>query len=299
MNGMIRAHVASLAPNNPSPIGWRHNVLAYVGGWQLLLLFYFFLNGPVSANNQQNNGWIAPIPTDTSANEIPLDWDALLQSAEAAEASSDDLQALYLYHQLLLLRPHNAFIWNRHGLAAMRLQDYSTAVRSLSEAVRDYPINGSYYESLAWALLARGDYSGASERSRTAILMYQRENTFSLYPFFIRFIAEQAQDQSEQAALSLRYAKRNLRDRAWPLPLLEYLSEQLSPNQLLASVSNLREETEAHLIIGLREYFIGDSEQGRKHLKWAAGAGDPKASGQAVAHAFRPNGLNQQVGGVF
>jgi tetratricopeptide (TPR) repeat protein len=253
----------------------------------------------MSASNQQNNLRLAPLPIYTAANEIPSDWETLLQSAEAAEANNDDIQALNLYNQLLVLRPHNASIWNRHGLAAMRLQDFSTAVRSLSEAVRDYPINGSYYESLAWALLARGDYLGASERSRTAILMYQRENNFSLYPFFIRFIAEHAQDQSEQAALSLRYAKRNLRDRSWPLPLLEYLSEQLPQNQLLASVSNLREETEAHLIIGLREYFIGDTERGRQHLTWAAGAGDPRASGQAVAHAFRFNGLNQQVGGVF
>jgi tetratricopeptide (TPR) repeat protein len=299
MIGMIRAHVASLAPVNPLLIRCRRRILDSICHCGLVLLALVSFQGALLASNQPKNTREAPLPIDTAANEMPSDWETLLQSAEAAEANNDDIQALNLYNQLLVLRPHNASIWNRHGLAAMRLQDFSTAVRSLSEAVRDYPINGSYYESLAWALLARGDYSGASERSRTAILMYQRENNFSLYPFFIRFIAEHAQDRSDQAALSLRYAKRNLRDRSWPLPLLEYLSENLSQNQLLANVSNLREETEAHLIIGLREYFIGDSERGRQHLTWAAGVGDPRASGQAVAHAFRFNGLNQKVGGVF
>jgi tetratricopeptide (TPR) repeat protein len=300
MKAMNRAHAAYQNPLNPFPHRYRSTIRLCMSLLGLPLLSLLFFSSVSNATTLRSNTVLVAKAANGSSAETPGDWDSLLKSAEAAEASNDNLQALNLYNQLLLLRPHSASIWNRHGLTAMRLQDYGTAVRSLSEAVRDHPINGAYYESLAWALLAGGDFAGASEQSRTAILMFQRENRFSLYPFFIRYFAEHAQAQPEQAALSLRYAKRNLRDRTWPLPVLEYLSDQLPKNQLLASVSSLREETEAHLIIGLREYFIGDAEQGRQHLSWAAGVGDPRASGQAIAHAFRFNGgMEHQLGRLF
>lgn len=240
-----------------------------------------------------------PLQADSQQINPTSRWDTLLYQAEAAETDRDPVRAIDLYNQLLLLRPHNAQIWNRHGLTAMQLKDFTMAVHSLKEAVRDHPINGSYYESLAWALFARGDFASASEQARTAILMYQRENQFSLYPFFIRYFAEHAQGQPAQAELSIRYAKRNLRDRAWPLPVLEYLSGQLPLQQMLAQVTSLREETEAHLIIGLQKHFTGDATKAQLHLNWAAGAGDPRASGQAVAHAFRKNEANHQLGGLF
>jgi tetratricopeptide (TPR) repeat protein len=226
-------------------------------------------------------------------------WNELLISAQAAEKNNDDIKALEIYTELLLMRPNHAVIWNRHGLVALRLQDYANATKSFEKAVRDHPVNGGYYESLSWSLLAQGKFAQASEQARTAILMYHRENRFSLYPFFIRYIAEHAQKQSDQAQISLNYAKRNLRDRAWPLPILEYLSKQLERNQLLASVSDLREETEAHLIIGLNEYFAGNIELAGMHLTWVASAGDPNASGQVLAHVFQNHLAGRKLGGLF
>jgi len=54
----------------------------------------------------------------------------------------------------------------------------------------------------------------------------------------------------------------------WPYPVIEYLQQKLTAEELLARATDNDKQTEAHAYIGLALSLNGEREAALEHLRW-------------------------------
>jgi tetratricopeptide (TPR) repeat protein len=203
---------------------------------------------------------------------------ATLERHEEAFANYDSIVETY---------PRHAFAWNGRGLAAFNLEDFDTALRSFQRATAEQPVNGFFYESLAWTQMCRGDYGDAVRSARTATMMYQRSSEASLYPFLIAYFAHLEQGEHDRARATLGYAAGQRSSGEWPGPVIDYLRGAMSDAELISYVRDSAQETEAHTYIGLNYRHRDDMVRAKRHLDWVARYGDRRVFETALARSIR------------
>jgi len=194
--------------------------------------------------------------------------------------------AFQSYDKIVQQHPKHAFAWNGRGLAAFNMEDFDEALSSFEQATAEKPVNGFFYESLAWTHMCRGEYSHAVETAKTATLMYNRKREDSAYPLLITYFAYAESGDSENAQKTLNYAVHNKPLNRWPSPIIDYLSGTINQADLISSVTSTAEETEAHTYIGLRHRINGDLDTSQKHLDWVAQKGDPRVFEHTLSRAL-------------
>jgi tetratricopeptide (TPR) repeat protein len=183
-------------------------------------------------------------------------------------------EAYASYNIIVANYPRHAFAWNGRGLAAFNMEEFDTALNSFKQATAEQPINGFFYESLAWVQMCRGEFSEAAATAKIATLMYNKKGQNSAYPLLIAYFAYlEAEDQSN-AQVSLNYALRNKPLNSWPSPVIDYLAGGIVTSELISCVQDSAQETEAHTYIGLKLRAQGDENAAKKHLEWVARNGD-------------------------
>ena len=190
------------------------------------------------------------------------------------------------YDAIIQGHPTHAFAWNGRGLAAFNLEDFDEALHSFLMAIADQPVNGFFYESLAWTQLCRAEFSAAAESAKTAALMYNRSGETSVYPLLIAYFAYHESGDALNALRALEYANKNKPLNQWPSPVIDYLSEQISATQLISHVTNTAEETEAHTYIGLYLRLLGETRSANRHLQWVSRHGNPHVFEYTLARAL-------------
>ncbi len=195
-------------------------------------------------------------------------------------------KAFQSYDSIVQSHPQNVFAWNQRGLAAYNLEDFDEALNSFERATADQPVNGFFYESLAWTRMCRGEFTQAAESAKTATLMYNREGHSTSYPLLIAYFSYLESGDPNSAQRSLRYAIKNHKPNQWPAPVLGYLNGQLNEAELISYVTNSAEETEAHTYIGLKLRNQGEEGKAMKHLSWVSRNGDPRVFEYTVARAL-------------
>ena len=210
---------------------------------------------------------------------------ALLGQAMIYSERQQHAAAFSAYNTIVETFPQHAFAWNRRGLAAFNLEDFDEALRSFERATESQPVNGFFYESLAWVHLCRGEFPAAAESAKTASLMYNRAGESTLYPLLITYFAYLESGADLNAQRTLSYALQN-RPGAWPTPVVDYLAGQMDASELISQVTNSAEETEAHTYIGLRLKSLGEAERSRRHLSWVARRGDPRVFEYTLARSL-------------
>jgi tetratricopeptide (TPR) repeat protein len=228
---------------------------------------------------------------------------ALIAFDEALQADGNDLSArlgqamiyadqerhkeAFSSYDLIVQRyPQHAFAWNGRGLAAFNLQDFDTALTSFQMATIDQPVNGFFYESLAWTQMCRGEFVDAAESAKKASLMYSRRGESSAYPLLIAYFSYHEVGDAKNALRTLDYANRNKPINQWPAPVIDYLSEKIDEAALISYVTNRAEETEAHTYIGLYLRLLGDTHAASQHLNWVSQHGDPQVFEYTLARAL-------------
>lgn len=190
------------------------------------------------------------------------------------------------YDSIVREHPQNVFAWNQRGLAAFNLEDFDEALSSFERATADQPVNGFFYESLAWTRMCRGEFTEAAVSAKTATLMYNREGHTTSYPLLIAYFSYLESGDPNNAKRSLHYAIKNHKPNQWPAPVLGYLNGQLNEAELISYVTDSAEETEAHTYIGLRLRNEGNEVEAIKHLSWVSRNGDPRVFEYTVARAI-------------
>lgn len=182
--------------------------------------------------------------------------------------------------------PKHVFAWNGRGLAAFNLEDFDEALYSFQMATADQPVNGFFYESLAWTRMCRGEFGEAAESAKTASLMYSRKGETSAYPLLIGYFAYHESGDAPNALRTLNYANKNKPVNTWPAPVIDYLSEKINESDLISYVTSTAEETEAHTYIGLYLRLLGENEEANRHLNWVSRNGDPQVFEYTLARAL-------------
>ncbi|ADE54069.1 tetratricopeptide repeat protein [Coraliomargarita akajimensis] len=214
------------------------------------------------------------------------DLSALLGRALIYSEKQMHQRAFTAYDTIVKLSPKHAFAWNRRGLAAFNLEDFDEALNSFERATESRPVNGFFYESLAWTHMCRGEYSAAAESAKTATLMYNREGETATYPLLIAYFAYKTTGDEVNAQRSLSYAERN-RPQTWPAPIIDYLSGRMDESGLISFVTSHSQETEAHTYIGLNLIAENKTPEAEAHLEWVSRQGDPRVFEYTLARAMQ------------
>ena len=168
------------------------------------------------------------------------------------------------------------------------MEDFDEALASFQQSVADKPVNGFYYESIAWTQMCRGEFQEAAESAKLASLMYNRKGETSLYPLLIAFFSYHESGDSENALRTLQYASKDKSANEWPAPVIRYLNGKINEAALISFVSNLAEETEAHTYIGLYIRLLGETEKANRHLNWVSRYGDSHVFEYTLAKVIKP-----------
>lgn len=228
---------------------------------------------------------------------------ALIAFGQALEADADDLsarlgqaiiyaeqerhqEAFSSYDLIVQRHPQHAFAWNGRGLAAFNLEDFDTALTSFQMATVDQPVNGFFYESLAWTQMCRGEFIDAAESAKKASLMYSRKGETSAYPLLIAYFSYHESGDAKNAMRTLQYANKNKPVNQWPAPVIDYLSEKIDESDLISYITNSAEETEAHTYIGLYLRLLGETDAASQHLNWVSRHGNSQVFEYTLARAI-------------
>jgi tetratricopeptide (TPR) repeat protein len=195
--------------------------------------------------------------------------------------------AFNAYDCITRQNPRHFDAWNGRGLAAFNMEDFDEALASFEMSVADKPINGFFYESIAWTQMCLGNFQKAAESAKQASLMYNRQGETSLYPLLIAFFSYHESGDSENALRTLQYASKDNLKNKWPAPVIDYLNGKVDEAALISFVSNHAEETEAHTYIGLHLRLLGEAEKANKHLKWVRQYGDSQVFEYTFAKALK------------
>lgn len=199
---------------------------------------------------------------------------ALLGAAMVCADKEQHERAFEFYEQVVSLEPKHAIAWNGRGLAAFNLERMDEAVASFERSVEDQPINGFFYEALAWGEMCANKTASAIESAKESLLMYSQTDASSIYPTLIIYFCALELNDIKNAQRALRYAVKNHEPKQWPAPVIYYLNDSIDSRELLSCVVNSAEETEAHVYIGLRLLHENQPDQALLHLQWAAEFGD-------------------------
>tara|TARA_B110000093_G_scaffold183437_1_gene234996 strand:- start:4818 stop:5723 length:906 start_codon:yes stop_codon:yes gene_type:complete len=195
-------------------------------------------------------------------------------------------EAFTSYDVIVEHYPQHAFAWNGRGLAAFNLEDFDTALTSFQMATVDQPVNGFFYESLAWTQMCRGEFIDAAESAKKASLMYSRKGETSTYPLLIAYFSYHESGDAQNALRTLAYANKNKPVNQWPAPVIDYLSEKIGEADLISFVTNSAEETEAHTYIGLYLRLLGETDAADQHLQWVSQNGNSQVFEYTLARAL-------------
>lgn len=195
-------------------------------------------------------------------------------------------EAFESYDIIVQNYPRHAFAWNGRGLAAFNMEDFDTALSSFEHATAEQPINGFFYESLAWTQMCRGEFSAAAASAKTATLMYNKKSENSVYPLLIAHFAYLETGDLKNAQSTLKYAVQNKPLNRWPAPVIDYLADTIDASELISYVMDTAQETEAHTYIGLKLRATNRESEAKKHLEWVARKGDPRVFEYTLARAL-------------
>lgn len=187
--------------------------------------------------------------------------------------------------------PQHAFAWNGRGLAAFNMEDFDEALDSFEQATADQPVNGFFYESLAWTQMCRGEFQNAAESAKTATLMYHKKGETAVYPLLIAYFSYLEAGDEANASRTLDYSLRNKPERQWPAPVIDYLAGAIDAPEMISYVTDTAQETEAHTYIGLTLRTKGEREAAARHLDWVSREGDSRVFEYTLART-----LNTQHG---
>ena len=273
---------------------------------RILVVTSLILTQPFLHADTGNDFALSPSPLVTEGYaqlEAGQPANALIAFEQALQADANDLsarlgqamiyadqerhqEAFASYDVIVQHYPQHAFAWNGRGLAAFNLEDFDTALTSFQMATVDQPVNGFFYESLAWTQMCRGEFFDAAETAKKASLMYSRKGETSAYPLLIAYFSYHESGDAQNALRTLEYANKNKPVNQWPAPVIDYLSEKIGEADLISFVTNSAEETEAHTYIGLYLRLLGETDAANQHLQWVSQNGNSQVFEYTFARAL-------------
>ncbi|HEX8775902.1 MAG TPA: tetratricopeptide repeat protein [Pyrinomonadaceae bacterium] len=191
-----------------------------------------------------------------------------LYYAEALMQEKQYEEAIKTYKQAALLKPD---AWRIHaGLAHayLALGQDSEASKAFSAALRLEPRTSYLNRIYSYTALRMGRGSLAAVNAAIYLRREGWRDKHSLYMALVVHYGYRMSKQTKEAAKVLEDSTALGDTSGWPYPVIEYLQQKLTADELLARATDNDKQTEAHAYIGLALSLNGEREAALEHLRW-------------------------------
>jgi tetratricopeptide (TPR) repeat protein len=204
----------------------------------------------------------------------PANYLGHLNYARALRQEERYEEAVKSYQQAIQLKPGASQPHTELGYVYRKLGKEEEALEAFKLAVRLDPMNTDVYRlrSYVYLELARG-YLAATDAS-TYLKRQGWQDEHSSYMVVAFYFGLKQQKEIAPARKLLEQASTRLIVSEWPYPVLRYLKQEISVEELLALATDNDKLTEAHAYIGLDLSLNGKSKEAMPHLQWVAENGN-------------------------
>lgn len=130
------------------------------------------------------------------------------------------------------------------------------------------PDNAKIYHAIAVSQICNSDYHNAAESAKMASLMYNKKGLEAPYSLIIAYFSYAQINDKDNMQQVLSFSKKLDFSPEWPLPIIEYMKDEIEAPELISMVQSDKEEIEAHTYIGLQLQLDGEFQDSQKHLNW-------------------------------
>jgi tetratricopeptide (TPR) repeat protein len=203
----------------------------------------------------------------------PGNWKAIAQYAETQGLSGRFAESVRLYERALQEHPEYAYLHAGLGIALAGLGDEDRASAEIAEAKRLGADESTSFNQLSWYYLAARQNLPAGRAAEATIEIDRWRSEVSTYMAIAGSVAyRRASKEADARALLDRAA--SAAKKAWPLPAIRYLRNELSAVDLLREATDNDKRTEARTYIALNLLLSGKAQEALPHLIWVRDHGN-------------------------
>jgi lipoprotein NlpI len=145
--------------------------------------------------------------------------------------------------------------------------------------------NDAYYHSRSFTYLRLRRGSLAATAARFALELGGWHDEASLYMVLTGYFGERMAHNDEVAAAALKEAQSKVDQSLWPYPVVQYLLNEISAQDLLKRATDNDKQTEVHSYLGLSFSLAEKREGALEQLRWVKEHGNKDFSEYRVALA--------------
>ncbi|HTU88745.1 MAG TPA: tetratricopeptide repeat protein [Gemmataceae bacterium] len=181
--------------------------------------------------------------------------------------------ALAAAEKLISLHPTSAdalnclaFVHAWRGENHKALTDYAASLKLDPKPIVTRLLRG-------WLYLCTGETNQAAEDAVAGLKLAALQDNQAPYLAILAHCAQRRQ-HPEQARRTADEMSKEVKQN-WPGPVLRYVHEDISAEELLRTAGDLDQRTEAHAYIGVVLWLSGAADKARQHLEWVRDNGNP------------------------
>ena len=194
----------------------------------------------------------------------------LMRMGKSAEAIAPFEEALHLDPRYQNARYHLSNAYSRTGR-------YEEAVDSWTKFLELRPRGREALQHRAWNQMYLGGHGEAAAADARQFLEVAgwRDET-SLFMVLIADLGYRQAGRVTEAQKTLVEAEKNCDISAWPYPVIRYLKEEITSDELLRLAGDPGKKTEAHTYLGMDLLLKGKSAEAREHFAWVKEYGNQR-----------------------
>jgi rhomboid protease GluP len=198
---------------------------------------------------------------------------ALIARSQCYEKMYELNKALDDLNRAAKLRPESAAIYASRGSIEFSQGHYAEAIEDETKALQLKPQLTMLYNSRAYAKFANGDRDGAIADDREYLKAVGWNEEHSPYAVIIQALSFEENGNKDEAKRILDEGIGKLK-KEWPYPVIQYLREDISAEELLKLATDNDKMTEAQEYIGLNLSAQGKQEVARVYYEWVVQHGN-------------------------
>ena len=164
---------------------------------------------------------------------------------------------------------YRGFLYYRLGKTEQALEDFE-------QATRLDPARASSYLNRAWVnlYLRRGAAATTDARYYLGLLKWRDEH--SQYMVLVAHLGSRVANDKVFAREILQIAEKEVDTQAWPYPVIAYLQNNVTEQNLLALATDNNKMTEARTYIGMNYVLSGNDDKALVHFNWVRDNGNKR-----------------------
>ena len=156
------------------------------------------------------------------------------------------------------------------------LGKHDQALQDLEQAIRLNPAHSSSYLNRAWMNLYLRRGSEATTDARFYLGLKKWRDEHSQYMVIVAHLGSRLANDKAFAQGILQIAEKEVDTKAWPYPVIAYLQNKMTEQELLALATDDNKMTEVRTYIGMNHVLSGDDGKAAIHFNWVKDNGNKR-----------------------